>query len=47
MIPIYMNIDGLYSMSGEQVILNCADTQGKDFIIYTFNKKQKKFMPQN
>jgi hypothetical protein len=46
MTPIYMNIDGFYSMNGEQVILNCASSQGGDFVIYSFDNKQKKFTSQ-
>lgn len=47
MTPIYMNIDGFYSMNGEHVMLNCENSQGGDFVIYTFDKNQKKFISQN
>lgn len=47
MTPIYMNIDGFYSMNGEHVMLNCENSKGGDFVIYTLDKKQKKFISQD
>ncbi|WP_439860423.1 hypothetical protein [Pseudomonas sp. MBLB4136] len=46
MTPIFMNIDSLHSTNREEVILNCGTPQGGDFVIYSFDKKQKKFIPQ-
>lgn len=47
MTPIYMNINGFYSTNGEQIILNCENSQGGDFVVYALDNKKKKFIPKN
>lgn len=41
MTPIYMNVDGFYSTNAEQVILNCENPQGGDFVVYTIDNNKK------
>ncbi|PAU64469.1 hypothetical protein [Pseudomonas indica] len=44
MTPIYMNVDGFYSLDGELVNLNCQNSIGGDYATYVFDEKLGRFI---